>query len=156
MKFFVSDFLLDTIPLPVWRSDVIYLKPRGICYSFSKPFGKFVYTVKTPNTYNILKIRSEEEMAEFIKRFNICVETDYGLDGRVAWDELRRAYDGVEFRWWKPMWDCSAEFQELVLEKSAWEWFSSFEKPCGFLWNLDQVKLLIKFKITSSARRLAN
>lgn len=157
MKFYVSDFLLDTIPVADWKSDVIYLKPRGICYSFSKPLGKkFVYTVKTPNTYNILKINSEAEMADFVKRFNLCVETDYGLDGRVDWDALRKQFDGVEFRWWRPMWECGNDFQELLLEKCAWEWFSSFDRPCGFLWNLDQVKLMIKFKITTSARRVAN
>jgi len=157
MKFYVSDFLLDTIPVADWKSDVIYLKPRGICYSFSKPSGKkFVYTVKTPNTYNILKICDENDMMDFVKRYNLCVETEYGLDGRVAWDALRKQYDGVEFRWWRPMWECCSEFQELLLEKCAWEWFSSFEQPCGFLWNLDQVKLMIKFKITTSTRRVAN
>lgn len=154
MKFFVSDFLLDTIPMADWKSDIVYLKPRGISYSFQKPNGKFVYTVRTPNTHKILKISNEQDMANFVKKYNICVETDYGMDGRVAWTDLRNEYDGVEFRWWLPMWKCSDEFQELLMEKSAWEWYSSFEHPCGFIWNLNQVKLLIKFKITTSKRRL--
>lgn len=153
MKFFVSDFLLDTIPMADWKSDIIYLKPRGLCYSFSKPIGKFVYTVRTPNTHNILKIRNENDMVSFIKHFGVCVETDYGLDGRVSWSDVRNQFDGVEFRWWRPMWECSPEFQELLLEKSAWEWFSSFERPCGFIWNMSGVKLLIKFRITTSQRR---
>lgn len=154
MKFFVSDFLLDTIPLVEWKSDIVYLKPRGLCYSFSKPKnGKFIYTVRTSNSHNILQIRDENEMIQFIKEYNVCIDTDYGMEGRVRWEDLRKCYDGIEFRWWKPMWDCSSAMQELLLQKAAWEWYSSFEKPCGFIWNLDNVKLIIKFKITKSNRR---
>jgi len=153
MKFYVSDFLLDTIPMADWKSDVVYLKPRGLCYSFSKPAGKFIYTVRTSKSHNILQIKTENDMIDFIKKYNICIETDYGLDGRVAWTDLRNEFDGVEFRWWKPMWECGVGLQELLLEKYAWEWYSSFDHPCGFIWNLEDVKLLIKFKITMSQRR---
>lgn len=144
-RYYYSDILLQNIPqLTGLKNNHIYLVPPSLRYFFNKNTYKLCYVLKYKQDSNILQINSENDMFNFIDKFNRIVEYNFGDEGVLQWETIKNIYDGVEFLWWKPYWDCSSFLQRQIRQQNCWEWYSNIEKRCGFVWNTSCINLYFK------------
>lgn len=127
-RYHYSDILYSHIPIHPKLENTIYLvPPQSVRYLFKyKDSFPYIYTIKCNKKFNSLVIHNESEMIDFFKF--------YTVKNVVNWNWIKVLFDGIEFQWYKPYWNCSPELQQHIQEKDAWEWYSNIEEPSGFVW----------------------
>lgn len=143
-RFYHSNKLIDAIPtLKKIAENIVYLMIPSIRYFFNKSTLNYNYILNLENEKNLLKICSETDMIEFIKKYNIIKNTEYGKDGQLNWDLLKKQFKGIEFIWYKSFEDCSKELQLQIDENFCHEWYQNIETECGCIWNIEKIKNMI-------------
>jgi hypothetical protein len=138
-RYHYTDKLLSHIPIkPKLKNTVYLVPPRSIRYTFQRQNNTtlFSYNIKIFDDSNILVICKENDMEKFFKNFLKKQE--------VNWSLLQTLYDGIEFQWYQPYWNCSETLQTMISENDAWEWYANINEPSGYIWNTFQMYYKLK------------
>jgi hypothetical protein len=140
-RYFNSCNFIKSIPKKEEKYQEIYLVPiNSIRYLFYRKKTGYTYSVKILKNAQILFIQREEEMISFFKNF--VKDNEF-----VDWLSVKNLFDGIEFRWYEPYWNCSDELKNLINKFNAWEWYSNIEEPSGFVWSSFKMFYFLKEEV---------